>query len=310
MPNHPLTKRAKPLSAEEMRTDLFQEHLRVFGELPHHRSSSAKITADIEAHLEAAAGKAKAKTNAYSALIADIAPFKDAEMDAQCDLLLDTQRECKRLALPNATAAAATSRAAKKVSKEETAFASVRARRKLAEKKKDNRFIQGIILPLRKLAPKEEELGQVLEAFDMVREEFVAMGAQSAAEADHKQKEQESAQLQGEMDQNKKTIVDIEIRLKKFLSKKRKRDAAPAKGGKGLMERYASLPFEEEEDVQDDNNESEDNDNNLEQSSSQNIAADFFHNLQQDGGAPRGASAKSVCQGRSFNADVAPTRAW
>ena len=310
MPNHPLTKRAKPLSAEEMRTDLFQEHLRVFGVLPHHRSSSAKITADIEAHLEAAAGKAKAKTNAYSALIADIAPFKDADMDAQCDLLLDTQRECKRLALPNATAAAATSRAAKKVSKEETAFASVRARRKLAEKKKDNRFIQGIILPLRKLAPKEEELGQVLEAFDMVREEFVAMGAQSTAEADHKQKEQESAQLQEEMDQNKKTIVDIEIRLKKFLSKKRKRDAAPAKGGKGLMERYASLPFEEEEDVQDDNNENEDNNTNLEQSSSQNIAADFFNNLQQGGGAPRGASAKSVCQGRSFNADVAPTRAW
>ena len=59
MPNHPLTKRAKPLSAEEMRTDLFQEHLRVFGELPHHRSSSAKITADIEERLEAAAGKAK-----------------------------------------------------------------------------------------------------------------------------------------------------------------------------------------------------------------------------------------------------------
>ena len=136
------------------------------------------------------------------------------------------------------------------------------------------------------------------------------MGAQSAAEADHKQKEQESAQLQEEMDQNKKTIVDIEIRLKKFLSKKRKRDAAPAKGGKGLMERYASLPFEEEEDVQDDNNENEDNNGNLEQSSNQNIAADFFHNLQQDGGAPRGASAKSVCQGRSFNADVAPTRAW
>ena len=87
------------------------------------------------------------------------------------------------------------------------------------------------------------------------------MGAQSAAEADHKQKEQESAQLQGGVDQNKRTIVEIEIGLKKFLSKKRKRDAAPAKGGKGLMERYASLPFEEEEDVQDDNNENEDNNN-------------------------------------------------
>ena len=310
MPNHPLTKRAKPLSAEEMRTDLFQEHLRVFGELPHHRSSSAKITADIEAHLEAAADAGKAKANAYSALIADVATFQDVDMDAQCDLLLSAQRECKRLVVPNAQARAAASYAARKVSKEESAYASVRAHRKLAEKKKDNRFIQGIILPLRKLAPKEEELGQVLEAFDMVREEFVAMGAQSAAEADHKQKEQESAQLQEEMDQNKKTIVDIEIRLKKFLSKKRKRDAAPAKGGKGLMERYASLPFEEEEDVQDDNNENEDNNNNLEQSSSQNIAADFFNNLQQDGGAPRGASAKSVCQGRSFNADVAPTRAW
>ena len=65
-------------------------------------------------------------------------------------------------------------------------------------------------------------------------------------------------------------------------SKKRKRDAALAKGGGGLMERYASQPFEE--DV-------EDNNGNLEQSSSQNIAADFFQNLQQDGGAPRGASA-------------------
>ena len=117
------------------------------------------------------------------------------------------------------------------------------------------------------------------------------MGTHTAAQADHTKKEQESTQLQEEMDQNKKTIVDIEIRLKKFLSKKRKRDAAPAKGGKGLMERYASLPFEEEEDVQDDNNENEDNNNNLEQSSSQNIAADFFNNLQQDGGAPRGASA-------------------
>ena len=255
----------------------------MFGKLPHHRSSSAKITADIEERLEAAADAGKAKANAYSALIADIAPFKDAEMDAQCDLLLDTQRECKRLALPNATAAAATSRAAKKVSKEETAFASVRARRKLAEKKKDNRFIQGIILPLRKLAPKEEELGQVLEAFDMVREEFVAMGAQSAAEADHKQKEQESAQLQEEMDQNKKTIVDIEIRLKKFLSKKRKRDAAPAKRGGGLMH-FASQGLEDE-DIEEDNN------GNLEQTLSQNIASDFFNNLQQDGGAPRGASA-------------------
>ena len=230
-------------------------------------------------------------TNAYSTLIADIAAFKDADMDAQCVLLLDSQRESKRLALPNATAAAAASRAARKVSKEESAFAAVRARRKLAEKKKDNRFIQGIIGPVRMLAPKEEELGQVLVAFDMVREEFVAMGAHTAAQADHTKKEQESAQLQEEMDQNKKTIVDIEIRLKKFLSKKRKRDAAPAKGGKGLMERYASLPFEEEEDVQDDNNENEDNNNNLEQSSSQNIAADFFNNLQQDGGAPRGASA-------------------
>ena len=99
-------------------------HYRVFGELPHHRSSSAKITADIEAHLEAAAGKANA--NAYSALIADIAPFKDAEMDAQCDLLLDTQRECKRLAPPNATASSLASRAAKKVSKEETAFFAAR----------------------------------------------------------------------------------------------------------------------------------------------------------------------------------------
>ena len=41
----------------------------------------------------------------------------------------------------------------------------------------------------------------------------------------------------------------------------------------------------EDEDVQDDNN------GNLEQTLSQNIAADFFNNLQQDGGAPRGASA-------------------
>ena len=302
MPNHPLTKRAKPLSAEEMRTDLFQEHLRVFGELPHHRSSSAKITADIEAHLEAAAGKAKAKTNAYSALIADIAPFKDAEMDAQCDLLLDTQRECKRLAPPNATASSLASRAAKKVSKEETAFAAVRARRKLAEKKKDNRFIKGIIGPVRMLAPKEEELGQVLVAFDMVREEFVAMGAHTAAQADHTKKEQESAQLQGEMDQNKKTIGEIEAGLKQFLSKKRKRDAAPAKRAGGLMH-FASQGLEDE-DIEEDNN------GNLEQTLSQNIASDFFNNLQQDGGAPRGASAKSVCQGRSFGADVAPTRAW
>ena len=75
MPNHPLTKRAKPLSAEGMRTDLCQKHLRVFGELPHHRRSSAKITADIEAHLEAAADAGKAKANAYSALIADVATF-------------------------------------------------------------------------------------------------------------------------------------------------------------------------------------------------------------------------------------------
>ena len=130
-----------------------------------------------------------------AALIADVGAFKDADMDAQCELLLDSQRESKRLAVPNASAAAATAYAAKKVSKEVTAYASVRARRKLAESK-GNRIIQGIIVPLRKLAPKEEELGQVLEAFDMVREEFVAMGAQSAAEADHKQKEQESAQLQ------------------------------------------------------------------------------------------------------------------
>ena len=241
-------------------------------------------------------------TNAYSTLIADIAAFKDADMDAQCVLLLDSQRESKRLALPNATAAAAASRAARKVSKEESAFAAVRARRKLAEKKKDNRFIQGIIGPVRMLAPKEEELGQVLVAFDMVREEFVAMGAHTAAQADHTKKEQESTQLQEEMDQNKKTIVEIDIGLKEFLRKKRKRDAAPAKRGGGLM-RFASQG-PEDEDVQDDNN------GNLEQSSSQNIAADFFHNLQQDGGAPRGASAKSVCQGRSFNADVAPTRAW
>ena len=63
---------------------------------------------------------------------------------------------------------------------------------------------------------------------------------------DHTKKEQESAQLQGEVDQNKRTIVEIEIGLKEFLSKKRKRDAAPAMGGKGLMERYASLPVEED----------------------------------------------------------------
>ena len=241
-------------------------------------------------------------TNAYSTLIADIAAFKDADMDAQCVLLLDSQRESKRLALPNATAAAAASRAARKVSKEESAFAAVRARRKLAEKKKDNRFIQGIIGPVRMLAPKEEELGQVLVAFDMVREEFVAMGAHTAAQADHTKKEQESAQLQGEMDQNKKTIGEIEAGLKQFLSKKRKRDAAPAKRSGGLMH-FASQGLEDE-DIEEDNN------GNLEQTLSQNIASDFFNNLQQDGGAPRGASAKSVCQGRSFNADVAPTRAW
>ena len=117
----------------------------------------------------------------------------------------------------------------------------------------------------------------------MVREEFVAMGAHTAAQADHTKKEQESTQLQEEMDQNKKTIVEIDIGLKEFLRKKRKRDAAPAKRGGGLM-RFASQG-PEDEDVQDDNN------GNLEQSSSQNIAADFFHNLQQDGGAPRGASA-------------------
>ena len=222
-------------------------------------------------------------TNAYSTLIADIAAFKDADMDAQCVLLLDSQRESKRLALPNATAAAAASRAARKVSKEEAAFAAVRARRKLAEKKKDNRFIKGIIGPVRMLAPKEEELGQVLVAFDMVREEFVAMGAHTAAQADHTKKEQESAQLQREMDQNKNTIVDIEIGLKQFLSKKRKRDAAPAKRGGGLMH-FASQGLEDE-DVQEDNN------GNLEQTLSQNIASDFFNNLQQDGGAPRGASA-------------------
>ena len=222
-------------------------------------------------------------TNAYSTLIADIAAFKDADMDAQCVLLLDSQRESKRLALPNATAAAAASRAARKVSKEESAFAAVRARRKLAEKKKDNRFIQGIIGPVRMLAPKEEELGQVLVAFDMVREEFVAMGAHTAAQADHTKKEQESAQLQGEMDQNKKTIGEIEAGLKQFLSKKRKRDAAPAKRSGGLMH-FASQGLEDE-DIEEDNN------GNLEQTLSQNIASDFFNNLQQDGGAPRGASA-------------------
>ena len=68
-----LAKRAKPLSADEMRADLCQEHLRVFGELPHHRSHSGKIAADIEAHHEAAAGAGKAK--AYATLIADIGTF-------------------------------------------------------------------------------------------------------------------------------------------------------------------------------------------------------------------------------------------
>ena len=159
MPPAPLAKRAKPLTDAEMRAHLCEEHFRLIGTVPHHRTKSSKIAADIEAAKNMAAGAGKG----YAALITDVATFHNVQMDAQCKILGDTQREVKCLSAANAAAAAATTYAARKLGKEETHRATVRARRKLAEENKTiHTFIQGILGSLIKAESCEME--QVLEA--------------------------------------------------------------------------------------------------------------------------------------------------